>query len=130
MESKYPKSEGVIFINNDKQKETHPDFRGKVEVSAEQIKMLIAMGRAGVEPTIQIAVWNRVSQAGAPYQYISAEVYFDPNKTAAPAPAQPAAPAFPTAPQIPAAAPAAPPPAQPAAAPAADEFDEFADVPF
>lgn len=71
----YPKSEGVFFINNDKQIEKHPDYRGNIVVSPDQIRMLIEMSKAGLEPKLQIAGWNRTSKTDQYYMYISTEAY-------------------------------------------------------
>jgi len=71
----YPKSEGAMFINAQKADERHPDFRGNVEITKEQIEKLIEMGRAGMEVKLQIGAWKRLSKAGKKYLYISAEAY-------------------------------------------------------
>lgn len=75
MTEKYPKSEGVLFKNNDKTMEKHPDMRGHIEVSKEQVKMLIEMAKAGQEPKLQIAGWKRKSKGGMAYIFLSAEAY-------------------------------------------------------
>ena len=72
--SKYPKSEGAMFTNK-KSNEKQPDFRGKVAITKDQIKMLIEMGKAGQDVVLQLAAWNRKSQAGQTYLYVSAEAY-------------------------------------------------------
>lgn len=72
--SKYPKSEGAIFANK-KERDNHPDLSGKLEITKDQIKMLIEMGKAGQQPALQVAGWNRKSQAGQSYVYLSAEAY-------------------------------------------------------
>lgn len=72
--SKYPKSEGAIFANK-KERDNHPDLSGKLEITRDQIKMLVEMGKAGQQPVLQIAGWNRKSQAGQNYVYLSAEAY-------------------------------------------------------
>jgi uncharacterized protein (DUF736 family) len=76
--SKHPKGEGVIFPNNEKTEEKHPDHRGKIEVTRDQILRLVEMGKAGLTPTLQIGAWQRVSQAGNPYMYLSTEAYMKP----------------------------------------------------
>jgi uncharacterized protein (DUF736 family) len=72
--SKYPKSEGAMFANK-KSNEKQPDFRGKVAITKDQIKTLIEMGKAGQDVVLQLAAWNRKSQAGQTYLYVSAEAY-------------------------------------------------------
>ena len=77
--SKYPKSEGAMFANK-KSNEKQPDFRGKVGITKDQIKMLIEMGKAGQDVVLQLAAWNRKSKAGQTYLYISAEAYMKEDK--------------------------------------------------
>lgn len=72
--SKYPKSEGAVFSNK-KTTDKQPDFKGKLAVTKDQIKMLIEMGKNGQEPVLQVAAWNRKSQAGQQYLYLAAEAY-------------------------------------------------------
>ena len=73
--SKFPKSEGVLFKNNDKQKDSHPDLRGHIVVTEEQIRKLVEMVKAGKESRLQAAAWRRKSKAGVPYMYLSTEAY-------------------------------------------------------
>ncbi len=76
MSSQYPKSEGVMFTNAEKKAENHPDMRGHVDVTKEQITKLIEMGKAGIQPRLSIAGWNRQAKStGQPYMHISAEAY-------------------------------------------------------
>jgi uncharacterized protein (DUF736 family) len=75
MADKYPKSEGVIFPNDNKDSEKHPDWRGHIEVTSAQIKKLVEMGRNGVDVKLQVAAWERTSQSGKDYMYLSTEAY-------------------------------------------------------
>lgn len=73
--SKYPKSEGALFANK-KTTDKQPDMRGKVVITREQMQMLVEMGKAGIEPTLQLAAWKREAKSnGQSYLYISAEAY-------------------------------------------------------
>ena len=77
--SKYHKTEGGLWPNDEKSKPSHPDMKGRVEVSKEQIKGLIAMHKEGKTPKIQLASWNRrAKDTGQEYQYVTAEVFYDP----------------------------------------------------
>ena len=88
--SKYHKSEGGLWPNEDKVKPNHPDKTGSVELTSAQIKGLIAMGKAGKKPKLKLAAWDRKAQdTGQPYQYITGEVYYDPQEKAAPPPPPP-----------------------------------------
>ena len=76
MSDKYPKSSGALFTNQDKKQENHPDFRGNIEVTGEQIKKLIEMGRAGLEPKLSVSGWWRVAATtGATYMSLQGEAY-------------------------------------------------------
>ena len=62
--SKYHKSEGGLWPNQEKAKSNHPDKTGSVELTKEQIKGLIAMHKAGKTPKLKLAAWDRKAQAG------------------------------------------------------------------
>lgn len=72
--SDYPKSKGGLWINRNKQGE-QPDWRGKIEISDDQLRMLIKMKKEGFEPNIQLGAWKRKSEAGQPYIHLSGEAY-------------------------------------------------------
>lgn len=75
--TQYPKSEGGLWLNQQKANEKHPDYRGGVDITREQMQILMDMGRAGIQPRLQLAAWSRVAQgSGQPYIYISGEAYF------------------------------------------------------
>ena len=75
MPQRYPSSEGAIFLNDRKQTVKHPDWRGHLEITREQIEMLVKMGRAGQNVRLQVAAWDRESNAGKEYMYLKAEAY-------------------------------------------------------
>lgn len=82
---KYPKTEGGLYANQYKKANNHPDWTGNVSISSDQIKNIIAMGKAGEEPKLKLAAWNRKSKEdGKAYFYISAEAKFDESKVSAP----------------------------------------------
>ena len=112
---KYPKSKGGLWVNNRKTSENHPDMRGHINVSNEQIHMLIAMSKAGLEAKLQLGAWNRVSEAGSEYVYIEGETYMKE--------AEPQQQSQYVAPQV-----AAPRRPQAAPAPVVDDFED--DIPF
>ena len=45
MSEQYPKSEGGMWKNSAKASEKHPDWRGHVEISSPQLRMLLAMAK-------------------------------------------------------------------------------------
>ena len=73
--SQFPKSKGALFLNAQKAGEKHPDLRGHLLITAEQIQMLVKMGQSGGKVQLQVAGWQRVSQAGAAYIYLEGEAY-------------------------------------------------------
>ena len=71
-----PKSDGALFVNNDKKQDSHPDYRGHIKVTPEQINKLVQMGQMGLEPTLQLGAWERVArETGQRYIFVSSEVY-------------------------------------------------------
>ncbi len=76
MASNDPKGEGVLFTNRDKTTDKHPHFKGYVTLTREQLNALLADGKAGREPKLQIAAWPRkAKESGAPYIFLSTEVW-------------------------------------------------------
>ncbi len=76
----HPKGDGAIFKNKDKKKETHPDFRGHVNITSKQLKRLAKMGKKGQEVKLTLALWKRKSQNGLKYWFISTEAYMKPEQ--------------------------------------------------
>jgi hypothetical protein len=85
----YPKSDGALFTNNERTKDTQPHYRGNVKVTTEQINKLIEMINAGLEPALQLSAWSRKSAAGMDYISISAEAYMKDSPPAPPPQIQP-----------------------------------------
>ena len=75
MSDQYPKGHGALFINNEKKQPNHPDFRGNVELTTEQIRKLIEMAKAGLEPKLQLAGWNKVAKSGLQFISMETEAY-------------------------------------------------------
>lgn len=56
---------GVLFTNNRKQQETHPDFTGNIRLSSEAMDSLIEQRNAGVEcPALDLSAWKKQSTNG------------------------------------------------------------------
>jgi hypothetical protein len=84
---KFPKTEGGLYNNTYKKASNHPDWTGNIKISSAQIKNIIAMGKAGLEPKLKLAAWDRKSKEdGSQYFYLSAEAVFDESKHSQPAP--------------------------------------------
>tara|TARA_R100000900_G_scaffold137159_2_gene115488 strand:+ start:221 stop:532 length:312 start_codon:yes stop_codon:yes gene_type:complete len=94
MSKKYHKSEGGLFPNGYKTSDKHPDHNGKVEITDDMLRTLMAQRKAGQTPVIKLAGWNRTAKnTGQAYMYVSAEtVEEDANEAQAPAPAPAPAP--------------------------------------
>jgi hypothetical protein len=79
----YPKSDGGLWINQNRATENHPHYRGHVKVTADQINKLIEMLNSGIEPELQLASWSRTAATtGQQYLSISAEAYIKPPQQA------------------------------------------------
>lgn len=82
----YAKSEGGMWGNTQKTKDTQPDWRGHIEVSSAQLRELLDMAKANqLNPNpefklkLQLASWVRTAKAtGVEYFYLSGEVYNPP----------------------------------------------------
>ena len=67
MSNSYPPS-GVLFGNDRKQRDTHPDYTGNLEFSREVVEDLFAQLREGVEkPVIDLAGWRKTTKGGKPF---------------------------------------------------------------
>lgn len=71
----YPKSNGGLWDNRHKNAPNHPDWKGHVVVTREQIRMLIAMIDNGMEAKLQLSAWKRQAQSGQRYISIEGETY-------------------------------------------------------
>lgn len=107
----YPKSDGAIFPNDKKTQQNQPDYRGHLVITGDQIRMIMAMAKAGLEPRLQIAAWHKTSNGGKQYMSLAAEAYA--KDVQVPPPSAPRQ---------------APPPPKPAPA-ANNDFDDL-DIPF
>ena len=65
-----PQTEGTIFINKFKDKDTQPDWTGKLEFNKDLLKQLVNVAKEGGEPEVRIALWNRTSKQGNEYKYL------------------------------------------------------------
>jgi len=82
-DDKYPRSEGGLWLNDRKTAENHPSVTGHLQISPEQLKILVTLHRGGVAPEkikLQLAAWTRtISQGenkGDKFQYLRANAYY------------------------------------------------------
>ena len=84
----YHKTDATLFKNGYKTMEKHPDLNGTVKVTDDILRTLMAQRKAGAEPIIKLAGWNRTAkETGQPYIYLSVEAVEEDQPQAAPAPA-------------------------------------------
>ena len=83
MSDKFPKSKGGLWINVKKTAENHPTMTGNIEITPEQLKVLVTLHRNGVDPEkikLQLGAWTRtISQGenkGDKFQYLRADAYY------------------------------------------------------
>jgi hypothetical protein len=90
----YHKTDATLFKNGYKTMEKHPDLNGTVKVTDDILRTLMAQRKAGGEPIIKLAGWNRTAkETGQPYIYLSVEAVEEDQTQAAPEPAPAPAPA-------------------------------------
>ena len=84
----YHKTDATLFKNGYKTMEKHPDLNGTVKVTDDILRTLMAQRKAGGEPIIKLAGWNRTAkETGQHYIYLSVEAVEEDQPQAAPAPA-------------------------------------------
>ena len=67
-------SDGAIYINNFKDKDTKPDWTGKVELSKDLLKQLVIKVQEGGDAELRVALWDRTSKNGNDYKYARLDV--------------------------------------------------------
>lgn len=65
----------ALFPNKGKSKDSHPDFRGELYVTKEDLKAWAALAGDGGAVKLRIACWKKVSKAGA--NFLSGSVSID-----------------------------------------------------
>lgn len=71
---------GVLFANNRKAQQSHPDFTGNISLSREAVQSIAAQVKSGVEfPTLDLAAWKKVSNGGKNFLSLSAKKPYEKN---------------------------------------------------
>lgn len=65
---------GALFVNNRKQQQNHPDFRGELTISKAVLKELVEKAKAGEDIKLAIAGWNKTSKAGTDYVSLAGSI--------------------------------------------------------
>ena len=86
MADKYPKSKGGAWINKNRETDKHPHLKGHIVVTPEQIRKLVEMAKAGMEPRLQLAVWKAESDTGVKWLSIHTEAYMQEERKPQPVP--------------------------------------------
>jgi hypothetical protein len=67
-------SDGVLYPNRYKDNDKKPDITGEITLTKDALKALVTLVKEGKESGLKIALWNRQSKSGNPYQYLKYEV--------------------------------------------------------
>lgn len=62
---------GVLFTNERKQAENHPDYEGKLELDDALVRVLLDQLKAGDVPTLELKGWKKVSKTGKKFLSLS-----------------------------------------------------------
>ena len=109
----YPQKTGGGLWAQDKTNQNQPDYKGRIEVTREQMSQLVQMGKNGEEPCIQIAAWTKQDNGGKVWFSLGADVYVNDASATIQAPAPAVA--------------APPPPPPPPPPPSLDDFGDDGD---
>lgn len=56
---------GALFANNNRQKDTHPNYRGTLRLDADAIASLVEQQQRGVPaPMLELSAWKKESSKG------------------------------------------------------------------
>lgn len=84
----YPTSNGRLENNPDKKDgDKRPPYKGYLYITPDQIKMLVAMGKADKAVKLQLAAWkNSDKETGEPILSVKAEAYLNEEGSTPPKP--------------------------------------------
>jgi len=84
----YPTSNGRLENNPDKKDgDKRPPYKGYLYITPDQIKMLVAMGKADKAVKLQLAAWkNSDKETGEPILSVKAEAYLNEESNEPPKP--------------------------------------------
>jgi len=80
MTERYPKSKGGAWINKNRAHDKHPHLKGHIVVTPDQIRKLIEMAKAGIEPRLQLSIWKAETDGGVKWLSIGTEAYMKEDK--------------------------------------------------
>ena len=62
---------GALFVNDRKQKDTHPDYEGTLDLDEELVRCLLDQLKAGEVPKLDIKGWKKVGKSGKKFLSLS-----------------------------------------------------------
>ena len=62
---------GALFVNDRKQKDTHPDYEGSLDLDEALVRCLLDQLKAGEVPKLDIKGWKKVGKSGKPFLSLS-----------------------------------------------------------
>jgi len=82
----YDKPRGALFTNNRKEKETHPDLRGELELTPELLSLMQSQVNSGQQfGKVELVAWTKHSDKAGKYLSIQAnKPYVKPEGASAP----------------------------------------------
>jgi len=69
-----PKLDFALFANKFRASDRHPLKTGNIEFTEEFLRAMVNKAKEGTMPKLKVAVWDRVSKAGTPYENARLEI--------------------------------------------------------
>jgi len=69
-----PKVDFAVFPNQYAKTDKHPKKTGKIEITREFLKAMVERAKTGEMPVLRVAMWERTSKAGNPYENFRIEL--------------------------------------------------------
>ncbi len=69
-----PKLDFAIFSNKFRQSDRHPSKTGTIEFTEEFLRAMVNKAKEGAMPKLKVAVWDRTSKGGMPYENARLEI--------------------------------------------------------
>jgi len=69
-----PKLDFAIFGNRYRKNDRHPAKTGSIEFTEEFLRAMVNKAKEGSMPKLKVAIWERVSKGGMPYENARLEI--------------------------------------------------------
>jgi hypothetical protein len=73
---------GALFVNDRKERDTHPDYEGYLELDRELVTLLVEQVKAGDVPKLDVKAWKKVGKSGKKFLSLSPKPPFKRGNTA------------------------------------------------